>query len=92
MKDLLNGWGVTTAVFLPLVGALVMLAIPKSEETLHKVVALVTSLAVFAVGVALMVDFDYDHTAVLQFTPGQVVDRADQQPLPSSASTASRCR
>ena len=26
MKDLLNGWGVTIAVFLPLVGALVMLA------------------------------------------------------------------
>ena len=43
MKDLLNGWGITAAVFLPLVGALVMLAIPKSEETLHKVVALVTS-------------------------------------------------
>jgi NADH-quinone oxidoreductase subunit M len=68
VKDLLNGWGVTIAVFLPLVGALVMLAIPKSEETLHKVVALVTSLVVFAVGVALLVDFDYDNTAVMQFT------------------------
>ncbi|HWJ98735.1 MAG TPA: NADH-quinone oxidoreductase subunit M [Acidimicrobiales bacterium] len=67
MKDLLNGWGITAAVFLPMVGALVMLAIPKSEETLHKVVALVTSLAVFAVGVALLWDFDYDHTAVLQY-------------------------
>ena len=44
-----------------------MLAIPKSEETLHKVVALVTSLVVFVVGVALLVDFDYDHTAVMQF-------------------------
>jgi NADH-quinone oxidoreductase subunit M len=41
-------------VFLPLVGALVMLAIPKSEETLHKVVALATSLVVFGVGVALL--------------------------------------
>ncbi len=67
MKDLLNGWGITAAVFLPLVGALVMLAIPKSEETLHKVVALVTSLVVFVIGVALMWDFDYDHTAVLQY-------------------------
>ena len=67
MKDLLNGWGITAAVFLPLVGALVMLAIPKSEETLHKVVALVTSLAVFVVGAALLWDFDYDHTAVLQY-------------------------
>ena len=67
MKDLLNGWGITAAVFLPMVGALVMLAIPKSEETLHKVVALVTSLVVFVVGVALMWDFDYDNTAALQY-------------------------
>ena len=67
MKDLLNGWGITAAVFLPLVGALVMLAIPKSEETLHKVVALVTSVAVFIVGVALLLEFDMDATASLQF-------------------------
>lgn len=67
MKDLLNGWGVTAAVFLPLVGAAVMLLIPKSEETLHKVVALATSLVVLAVGVALVANFDYDHTAKMQF-------------------------
>ena len=67
MKDLLNGWGVTAAVFLPLVGAAVMLAIPKSEETLHKLVALITSLAVFAVGVALAANFDYDDTATMQY-------------------------
>ena len=67
MKDLLNGWGATAAVFLPLVGVAVMLLIPKSEETLHKVVALVTSLAVFAIGVGLLVDFDYDKTAQMQF-------------------------
>ena len=67
MKDLLNGWGSTAAVFLPLVGAAVMLAIPKSEETLHKVVALVTSLAVLLVTVGLLANFDYDHGAKLQF-------------------------
>ncbi len=67
MKDLLNGWGATAVVFLPLVGAAVMLAIPKTEETLHKVVALATSLVVFAVGVALLANFDYDHSATLQF-------------------------
>ncbi|MGB3055527.1 MAG: NADH-quinone oxidoreductase subunit M [Acidimicrobiales bacterium] len=67
MKDLLNGWGATAVVFLPLVGAAVMLAIPKTEETLHKVVALATSLVVFAVGVALLANFDYDHGATLQF-------------------------
>ncbi len=67
MKDLLDGWGITAAVFLPLVGAAVMLCIPKAEETLHKVVALVTSLATAAVGVALLANFDYDNTAQLQY-------------------------
>ncbi len=67
MKDLLNGWGPTVAVFLPVVGVLVMMAIPRAEETLHKVVALVTSLAVFAIGVAFLVEFDYDKSAEMQF-------------------------
>ncbi len=67
MKDLLNGWGPTAAVFLPLVGVAVMLLIPKSEETLHKVVALATSLVVLAIGVGLLANFDYDHSAEMQF-------------------------
>ncbi len=67
MKDLLNGWGPTAAVFLPLVGVAVMLAIPKSEETLHKVVALATSLVVFVIGVGLLAEFDYDKSAEMQF-------------------------
>ena len=67
MKDLLDGWGVTAAVFLPMVGVLAMMFIPKSEETLHKVVALATSLAVFAVGVGFLVEFDYSDTAQMQF-------------------------
>ncbi|MEZ5203411.1 MAG: NADH-quinone oxidoreductase subunit M [Acidimicrobiales bacterium] len=67
MKDLLDGWGITAAVFLPLVGAVVMLCIPKADETLHKVVALVTSLVTAAVGVAMIANFDFDKTASLQF-------------------------
>ena len=68
MKDLLNGWGATAVVFLPVVGAAIMLLIPKSEETLHKVVALATSLVVFAVGVALVVNFEFgDKSAGMQF-------------------------
>jgi NADH-quinone oxidoreductase subunit M len=67
VKDLLNGWGPTAAVFLPLVGVAVMMVIPKSEETLHKVVALATSLAVLAVGIGLLAEFDYDATDKMQF-------------------------
>ncbi|MGI8709582.1 MAG: complex I subunit 4 family protein [Acidimicrobiales bacterium] len=67
MKDLLNGWGATLIVFLPMVGAAVMLAIPKAQETLQKVVALAASLAVAAVGLALLFAFDYGKSAKLQF-------------------------
>ncbi|HEX7135760.1 MAG TPA: NADH-quinone oxidoreductase subunit M [Iamia sp.] len=67
MEELLDGWGLSLAAFLPLVGALVVMAIPKAEETLIKVVALATSLAVFAVGIAVACFFDYDHTAKLQY-------------------------
>src|SRR5688500_6399255 len=67
MQDLLDDWGLTAVVFLPLVGALVMLLIPRESETAHKVVALVTTLAVFGVGVALMASFDYDAANTLQY-------------------------
>ena len=67
MKDLLNGWGLTAATFLPLVGAAVMLAIPKASETLHKLVAVITSLAVFGVIVTIATYFDFDNGTKLQF-------------------------
>ena len=44
-----------------------MLAIPKSEETLHKVVALATSLGVLAVTAAMLFEFDYGRANELQF-------------------------
>ncbi len=71
MNDFLNDWGLSLAVFLPLVGVAVMFCIPKKEEELHKIVALVTSLVVAGVGIALFTDFDYSDGG-LQF----VVDKA----------------
>ncbi len=67
MNDLLDDWGLTAAVFLPMVGAVVMLAIPRTEEALHKVIALVSSLAVLGVVVALIAEFDFDRTRTLQY-------------------------
>jgi len=72
VKDLLNHWGLTAATFLPLVGAALMMVIPRAEEALHKLVALLTTLAVFAIGVALIANFDFDRTRTLQY----VVDRS----------------
>ena len=67
MKDFLNDWGITLMVFLPLVGALVMMLIPKAEEELHKVVALASTLAVAVFGALLTIYFDWDRTGELQF-------------------------
>jgi NADH-quinone oxidoreductase subunit M len=63
----LEGWGLSLMVFLPLVGAAVMLLIPKTEEQLLKVVALGASLAAAVFGVAVIADFDYDRAGELQF-------------------------
>ncbi len=72
MKDFLNSWGLTLAMFVPLVGALVMLLVPKAKEHLHKVIALGTSLVVALIGVLLLTNFDYDDGRTLQF----VVDKS----------------
>ena len=71
MNDFLNDWGLSLAIFLPLVGVAVMLFVPRQEEQLHKLVALVTSLSVAVMTVLLLANFDYDNARELQF----VVDR-----------------
>jgi NADH-quinone oxidoreductase subunit M len=58
----------TYAVFLPLVGLLVMLVVPRAEESLHKLIALVTTLATAGIGIFLLTDFDYGSAGDLQFT------------------------
>jgi NADH-quinone oxidoreductase subunit M len=67
VNDFLNDWGLTLAVFLPLVGAVVMMLIPRQEEETHKTVALVASVLSLAIGVWLLFDFDYDHSNRLQY-------------------------
>ncbi len=66
MKDFLNSWGLTLGVFLPLVGMVIVLLLPKAEEAAQKVVALLTTIITFLVGVGLMVNYDYDASG-LQF-------------------------
>ncbi len=72
MENLLDGWGITLATFSPLVGAAVMMLIPREREDRHKMVALVTSLWVAFVGVLLLLWFDLDHTDRLQFAVDRV--------------------
>ena len=67
MTDFLNDWGLTAVTFVPLVGALVMLAVPAASEQAIKQLALLTSLVAAAIGGLLMLDFDYGAAGALQF-------------------------
>lgn len=67
MKEFLNDWGLSLAIFLPIVGTIAMLLIPRKEEDAHKWIALITSVAVLVVTVLLMTNFDYDRSGELQF-------------------------
>jgi len=67
MNSFLNDWGLALMTFIPLVGALVMMAIPKEQEGLLKQVAMLTSLAAALFGVLIAIDFDYDRAGELQY-------------------------
>ncbi len=67
-----DAWVLTLAVFLPLAGALVMMVIPKAYEAEIKLVALISSLGALAVGVYILIDFDYSNAGSLQY----VVDKS----------------
>ncbi len=67
-----DAWVLTLAVFLPAVGALVMMTVPRAREYELKMIALVASLASLAVGVYLLFTFDYSNAGTLQF----VVDKS----------------
>src|SRR5690349_360254 len=72
MKEFLNDWGLILTIFLPLVGALVMLVIPKDAVGAIKSVALAAPVAAAVLGVLLLIDFDYDAASQLQY----VVDKS----------------
>lgn len=62
-----NNWVPTVGTFLPLVGVLIMLLIPKADEALTKAVAIITAAATLAVGIFTLVIFDYGKADQMQF-------------------------
>ena len=62
-----SGWGLSLIVFLPLVGALILAAIPRANEAGIKWVALITALVTFALAIVVAVRFDYGSAAQMQF-------------------------
>src|SRR5262245_63496818 len=62
-----NNWLLPVGVFLPVAGIVILAVIPRTEEQLIKVVALLTALATAAIGVVTLASFDYDRAGTLQF-------------------------
>ena len=62
-----HNWVLTVGTFLPLVGVLIMLFIPKSDEVLAKSVAIGTAAATLAVGVYTLTVFNFDKAGNMQF-------------------------
>ena len=65
-----DGWGLSLIVFLPVIGAGAVLAIPRAQEQLLKMTALVFAAASFVLSVVLAIEFNYGK-------PGFQADTAD---------------
>ena len=59
-------WALSLAVFLPAVGAVIVMLIPRRRNAI-KGVTLLATLATFGFIVGILADFDYDHASDLQF-------------------------
>ena len=66
MELLTNGTGLTVVVFLPLISALILTAIPKSQELLIKGFALVSSIVTFIISALLLPQFDVELRGLLR--------------------------
>ena len=60
--DLLNDWGLTAVVMLPIAGALLMAAIPRAQEEMIKRLGLAVTVVTFLISVALLFSFDFGAT------------------------------
>ena len=60
-------WILTVGTFLPLVGVLLMMFVPASEERTHKQIGIVTSAATLAVGIWTLLRYDFAQSEKLQF-------------------------
>ncbi len=71
MTSFLDNWGLIFLTFIPLVGALVLIAVPKDNEQAQKVIGILASLGSLVMSILLLSNFNYDDSAAMQF----VVDR-----------------
>lgn len=65
--DWFDSWGLSLAVFVPVVGMALVLLVPRDEEGTIKWITLLTTLVTFAATIGVLARFDYDRTHELQF-------------------------
>src|SRR5438132_1778041 len=63
-----DSWALTLVVFIPAIGAVITMLIPREREEEIKAVALVTTLATLGFTIATVARFDYGKTSTLQFS------------------------
>ena len=62
-----NNWLLSVCTFLPMVGVVLMMLMPKAQDQSVKLVALVTSIATLAVGIYTAFKFDFNQAEKMQF-------------------------
>jgi NADH-quinone oxidoreductase subunit M len=67
MDSWFDSWALTLVVFIPAVGAVITMLLPRAREVEIKAVTLVTTLVTLGIAIAILANFDYDNTAQLQF-------------------------
>jgi NADH-quinone oxidoreductase subunit M len=67
MDSFLNSWGLTLITFLPLVGAIGVMLMPKNDEESVKFVGLGVAVATMLLALAALSSFDYDKAGTNQF-------------------------
>ena len=67
MEWLESGWGLSLIVFLPLVGAIALMAIPRAQETALKWTALGFAGASLVLAIVMAANFDYSAADTYQF-------------------------
>ncbi len=60
-------WLLSVGVFLPMLGVLVMMLIPRDDEALAKTIGIATAGATLAIGIITLINFDYASSEKLQF-------------------------
>jgi NADH-quinone oxidoreductase subunit M len=62
-----SGWGLSLIVFLPVIGAVVLFAVPKAQETAQKWVALIFTVVTMVLSFVVAANFDTASAADFQF-------------------------